>query len=208
LVKTPIVVLRNTIQHPKRILKRFLLYNVADFDPHLIHPSLNRLHRTNHSKRQLDRFTHFTQLHVRNKFPIGYHGMPNLPLNRPFPIDDFAPSNMPILQQTQLITPNGIQIQSAILPQYTFWTTDRLTDRWARRQVCSRLCTKTCSDYAPYLIHDLLFLPISTIESAVGYTLITHCCVSRLACLRLSGHIEPHLPDFKREINTTTTVMN
>jgi len=58
------------------------------------------------------------------------------------------------------------------------------------------------------LIHDLLFLPISTIQSAVGYSLITHCCVSLLACSRLSGHIEPHSPDFKREINTTTTVMN
>jgi len=39
------------------------------------------------------------------------------------------------------------------------------------------------------LIHDLLFLPISTIEFAVGKRLITHCCVSRLACSRLSGHI-------------------
>jgi len=38
--------------------------------------------------------------------------------------------------------------------------------------------------------------------------LITHCCVSRLACSRLSGHIKPHSPDFEREINTTTTVMN
>jgi len=45
-----------------------------------------------------------------------------------------------------------------------------------------------------YLIHDLLFLPISTIESAVDKRLITHCCVSRLACSRLSGHIEPHSP--------------
>jgi len=44
------------------------------------------------------------------------------------------------------------------------------------------------------LIHDLLFLPISTIESAVGKRLITHCCVSRLACSRLSGYIEPHSP--------------
>ena len=58
------------------------------------------------------------------------------------------------------------------------------------------------------LIHDLLFLPISAIEFAVGKRLITHCCVSRLACSRLSGHIEPYSPDFKREINTTTTVMN
>ena len=60
----------------------------------------------------------------------------------------------------------------------------------------------------PLLTHDLLFLPISTIQSAMGKRLITHCCVSRLACSRLSGHIEPHSPDFKGEINTTTTVMN
>jgi len=44
------------------------------------------------------------------------------------------------------------------------------------------------------LVHDLLFLPISTIESAVGKRLITHCCISRVACSRLSGHIEPHSP--------------
>jgi len=44
------------------------------------------------------------------------------------------------------------------------------------------------------LIHDLLFLPISTIESAVGKRLITHCCILRLACSRLSEHIEPHSP--------------
>ena len=44
------------------------------------------------------------------------------------------------------------------------------------------------------LILELLFLPISTIESAVGKRLITHCCVSRLARSRLSGHIEPHSP--------------
>jgi len=60
------------------------------------------------------------------------------------------PSNTPILRPTPLIIPNGIRIQSAILPQYTFQTdrqtdrptdrpTDRhthtQTDRWARRQV-------------------------------------------------------------------------
>ena len=45
-----------------------------------------------------------------------------------------------------------------------------------------------------FLIHDLLFLPISTIESAVGKRLITHCCVSCLACSCLSGHIELHSP--------------
>ena len=38
------------------------------------------------------------------------------------------------------------------------------------------------------------FSPYLTIECAVGKRLITHCCVSRLACSRLSGHIEPHSP--------------
>jgi len=46
---------------------------------------------------------------------------------------------------------------------------------------------KHCEGYV-CLIHDLRFLPISTIESAVGKRLITHCCVLRLACSRLSGH--------------------
>ena len=45
-----------------------------------------------------------------------------------------------------------------------------------------------------FLIHDLLFLPISTIESAVGKRLITQCCVSRLAGSRLSGYIDTHSP--------------
>jgi len=40
-----------------------------------------------------------------------------------------------------------------------------------------------------HLIHGLLFLPISTIESAVGKRLITHCCVSRLAWVDTSSHI-------------------
>jgi len=47
------------------------------------------------------------------------------------------------------------------------------------------------------LIHDLLFLPISTIESAVGKRLITHCSVSLLACSRLSGHIQLHSPQLQ-----------
>jgi len=41
---------------------------------------------------------------------------------------------------------------------------------------------------------SLIHLPISTIQSAVEKRLITHCCVSRLGCSRLSGHIEPHSP--------------
>jgi len=50
-----------------------------------------------------------------------------------------APSNTPMAQLTSLTTPNGIQIQSAVLPQYTCWTdrqNDRLTNRWDWQQLC------------------------------------------------------------------------
>jgi len=70
--------------------------------------------------------------------PIGYNGMSHIyPQNCPFPSTSTTPSNTPIPQSTQLITPNGIRIQSAILPQSTLsrptdrqktdWQTDRLT---------------------------------------------------------------------------------
>ena len=44
-----------------------------------------------------------------------------------------TPSNTPIPQPTPLTIPNGIRIQSAVFPQYTFWTdrhtnTNRLDD--------------------------------------------------------------------------------
>jgi len=47
-------------------------------------------------------------------------------------------SNTPIRRPTSLTTQNGIHIQSAVLPQYTFRTdrqTDTQTDRWDRWQV-------------------------------------------------------------------------
>ena len=60
------------------------------------------------------------------------------------------------------------------------------------RQQIGTFMQRQFQDRKQPLIHDLLFLPIFTTESAVGKRLITHCCVSRLACSRLSGHIEPH----------------
>jgi len=44
----------------------------------------------------------------------------------------------PIPCLTPLTIPNGIRIQSAVLPQYTFWTdqqTHTQSNRWARLQV-------------------------------------------------------------------------
>jgi len=43
------------------------------------------------------------------------------------------PSNTPIARPTPLTTLNGIRIQSAVLPQYPFWThrpTDGINDSW------------------------------------------------------------------------------
>jgi len=46
------------------------------------------------------------------------------------------PSNTPIPRPNPFTIPHGIQIQSAVLPQYTMWTnkqTDQVTDRRSRR---------------------------------------------------------------------------
>ena len=59
------------------------------------------------------------------------HLSPKLPLHlrrSPFP------SNTPIPRPTPLTTPNGIQIQAAVLPQYTLRHADRPTDRQSDRQ--------------------------------------------------------------------------
>ena len=61
--------------------------------------------------------------------PIGYNRTPQIHLqNCPFPTTISTPLNTPIPRPTPLTAPNGIQIQSAVLPQYIFWTaTDRPT---------------------------------------------------------------------------------
>jgi len=61
---------------------------------------------------------------------IGYNGTLQIhPQNCPFPfLRSPPPSNTPIPRQTPLTIPNGIRIQLAILPQYTF-RTDRQTDK-------------------------------------------------------------------------------
>jgi len=67
----------------------------------------------------------------------------------PSPSTSPPSSNTPIPRLTPLTTSNGIQIQSAIFSQFTHRTnqnterkTNRQTDSWARRQLCSntRLC--------------------------------------------------------------------
>jgi len=50
-------------------------------------------------------------------------------------------SNTPISRPILLTTPNSIQINSAVLSQYTFWTdsqNDWLTNKWSRQQTCTK----------------------------------------------------------------------
>jgi len=76
-----------------------------------------------------------TSVQLHNKVRIGNNGTPqSRPKNYCFPFHNHHPHTL-IPGPTPLITPNGIQIQSAILPQYIFWTDrqiDRQTDRWDR----------------------------------------------------------------------------
>jgi len=72
--------------------------------------------------------------------------------NRYLPFPMWTPSNTPISRPIPLTYPNGIRIQSVVLPQYIIQT-DRQTDRWARQQACknTRLgCIKLYSDATNY----------------------------------------------------------
>jgi len=98
------------------------------------------------------------------------------------------PSNIPIPRPTPLTIPNGIRIQSAVLPQYTFrrdTQTDRhtQTDRWARRQV-----SKISDNYARYAdrerrannrsskrFYQSTMLTLCTFYTCVGSPTRWHC---------------------------------
>jgi len=72
-----------------------------------------------------------------NIVPIGYNWMPQIyPQNCPFLFGDHHLYLIHLsLYWSPLTIPNGIQIHSAVLPQYTF-RTDRLADMWDRRKFC------------------------------------------------------------------------
>jgi len=86
-------------------------------DFHLTHECL--AHPTYHAKRQLDRCTHFHTTTQQSPLWLQWdaaNSPPKLPLRlRRSPLK----SNTPIPSQTPLTTPNGIQIQSAVLPLIT-----------------------------------------------------------------------------------------
>ena len=85
-------------------------------DFHLTHECLGP--PTHHTKRQLDRCTHFHTTTQQSPHWLQWDAaksLPNCPsLQRPLP-----KSNTPIPSPTPLTTPNGIRMQSAVLPLLT-----------------------------------------------------------------------------------------
>ena len=82
---------------------------------HLIHQCLGQFHLP---PQMTARSVHS---HLCNKVPICYNGTTQIhPQNFPFPLMITTPSNTPIPRLIPLTVPNGIWIQSAILPKYTF----------------------------------------------------------------------------------------
>ena len=119
-------------------------------------------------KWQLDRFSH----NYATKSLVTIRHPKFNPQNCPFPFDDYNPST-PIPQLTPLTIQNGIWIQSAVLPQYTFWThrqtnwpTDHQTNRWDRWQVY------TISTCARYIDSEVLKIK-STVDNRCSFTTLS-----------------------------------
>jgi len=94
-------------------------------EPHLMHECLGR----HHSLRQTTaRLLHALPHNYATKAPLITMGRRKFtPETAHSPSTIITPSNTPITRLTPQTIPNGIQIQSAILTQYTF-RTDRHTD--------------------------------------------------------------------------------
>jgi len=79
-----------------------------------------------------------------------------------------------LLESTHLLTHAHARTNNRYLPGHSPFS------RKSGMQVVNKMPPQSVKNRGEYtLIHDLLFLPISTIESAVGKRLITHCRVSR-----------------------------
>ena len=87
------------------------------------------------------------------------------PKTAPFPSTISTACNTPFPRPTLLTTPNGIQIQSAVLTQYTFWT-DAKTDGWSRRQVSKKSAYALLHLYIDSERHVLTSLPQSHLGRA------------------------------------------
>jgi len=96
----------------KQSLPKFPLRHV---DFHLTHECL--CHPTHHAKRQLDRCTHFHTTTQQSPHCLQWDATNSLP-KLPLPLRR-SPPKTPIPSPTPLTTPNGIEIQSAVLPLLT-----------------------------------------------------------------------------------------
>jgi len=139
-------------------------------------------------------------------------GMPHIyPKTAPSPSTICTPSNTPIPRPTPLTTSNGIQIQSAVFPKYTFGTdTDRQTDTWDKRQVHSKAAYEIVSDAAKNstkvnmctcrlrLAHKYLYLS-RVVTSSTGFYLISYRSGH---CRRRSSHRQRELKAIHSTLST------
>ena len=93
-----------------------------------MHKGQPQYHPTHHAKQQLDRYTHFHTTTQQIPHWLQWDAA-NSPPKLPLPLRRSPPKfNTPIPSPTPLTTPNGIQIQSAVLPQLTHRHTHKVTD--------------------------------------------------------------------------------
>jgi len=113
-------------------------------------PSSTSMPGPTHSpRRTTDRSVHTLPHNYATKLHWLQWDAPNSPIKLPFDDHHTHQHTHPSTDPTH--HPNGIRIQWAVLPQYSF-RTDRQTDRWARRQV------RKISVYARLIESDALIM--------------------------------------------------
>ena len=108
---------------------------------------------------------------------IGYNGTPQIHhQNCPSPSTITTPSNTPIPRPTPFTIPNGIRIQSAVLPQYTF-RTDRQTDRQCRENevLVSTTSVQTLSQHRTLLYHYTRAWTVENAQICFEFLLCNTC---------------------------------
>jgi len=109
--------------------------------PHIIPECLSR---PNSPPKTRDRSIHALLHNQASKSPLVTMGCPTFtPKTAPYRSTSPLPSNTPIPRPIPLNSPNGIRMQSALLPQYSFQIdqqadTDKQTSRWDRRKFYSK----------------------------------------------------------------------
>ena len=116
----------------------------ANVHPHLAGNTFPWAHPSPHRKQHLGWFSHFCSTHGRVSIYFTMHqpfSLQNCPFRRSR--GDLDPSNTLFLEPTQVLTPNGISIGSAIFAGLTI--------------VTDRPCYSVCSNW-PYLRSTVMYL--------------------------------------------------